>query len=48
MELFVLTHNIIFLGIGFIVFLISEVIWYGATSFIHDAVSKGKNNYNIA
>ena len=47
-SLFVLTHSIIFLGIGFIAFLISEGIWYGATSFIHDAVSKGKNNYNIA
>ena len=47
-SLFVMFNNIIFLGIGFVAFLISEGIWYGATSFIHGAVSKGKNNYNIA
>ena len=47
-SLFVSTQNLIFLGIGFIAFLMSEGIWYGATSFIHDAVSKGKNSYNIA
>ncbi|MCL5786881.1 MAG: hypothetical protein M1520_01610 [Candidatus Marsarchaeota archaeon] len=47
-SLFVIFNNIIFLGIGFAAFLISEGIWYGATSFMHSAVSKGKNNYNIA
>lgn len=47
-SLFVITQNPVFLFAEFVVFLMSEGTWYGATSSIHRDVSKGKNSYNIA
>ncbi len=48
LAIYFATQNQYLLALDAIVFLVSEGVWYGATSFIHKEVSKIRNNYNIA
>lgn len=44
---FLATSNAYVLAGAFVLFLVSEGIWYGAAGAIHEAVVKGRNTYNI-